>query len=135
MGKGRCSFLLWLRFALLRRCPSGEIFAATRNTLPPHQRRILPAGIQGQGAVSEFTGLFAISALKKEGYLRLGVNFESFNPAARRFWLKYFTTYTNSVVRRIDACNIIGQNPHKHWSFADFVQNGNAVKGGVGMNT
>lgn len=45
---------------------------------------------------------FLISALKDEGYTRLGVDFESFNPTAYGFWLKYFTAYTNSVVRRID---------------------------------
>ena len=28
--------------------------------------------------------------LKKEGYTRLGVDFESFNPSGRGFWLKYF---------------------------------------------
>ena len=45
---------------------------------------------------------FTISVLKREGYTKLGVDFESFNPTARGFWLKYFTAYTNSVVRRID---------------------------------
>lgn len=45
---------------------------------------------------------FAIAALGSEGYTRLGVDFESFNPNAYGFWLKYFTAYTNSVVRRID---------------------------------
>ena len=39
-----------------------------------------------------------------EGYKRLGVDFESFNPTAYGFWLKYFTAYTYSVVRRIDEC-------------------------------
>lgn len=29
---------------------------------------------------------------------------QSFNPTAYGFWLKYFTAYTNSVVRRIDEC-------------------------------
>lgn len=43
-----------------------------------------------------------INTLKKEGYERLGVDFESFNPTAYGFWLKYFTAYTNSIVRRID---------------------------------
>lgn len=38
------------------------------------------------------------SVLKGEGYTRLGVNFESFNPTARGFWLKYFTAYTNNRV-------------------------------------
>lgn len=44
----------------------------------------------------------AITALQKEKILRLGVDFESFNPTANAFWLKYFTAYTHSVVRRID---------------------------------
>lgn len=47
---------------------------------------------------------FAIRKLKGEGYKLLGVDFESFNPTAYSFWLKYFTAYTNSVVRRIDEC-------------------------------
>lgn len=45
---------------------------------------------------------FTISTLKTEGYTRLGVDFESLNPTAYGFWLKYFTAYTHSVVRRID---------------------------------
>ncbi|MDD4125060.1 MAG: GNAT family N-acetyltransferase [Eubacteriales bacterium] len=43
-----------------------------------------------------------IQRLKKQGYTRLGVDFESINPAAYGFWLKHFTAYTHSVVRRID---------------------------------
>ena len=43
-----------------------------------------------------------ISQMSKEGYQRVGVDFESFNPTALNFWLKYFSAYTNSVVRRID---------------------------------
>lgn len=45
---------------------------------------------------------FLTDILVKEGYSRLGVDFESFNPTASGFWLKYFTPYTYSVVRRID---------------------------------
>lgn len=40
--------------------------------------------------------------LAKEGFSRCGVDFESFNPTASGFWLKHFTAYTYSVVRRID---------------------------------
>jgi GNAT superfamily N-acetyltransferase len=47
---------------------------------------------------------YAITTLKAEGYESLGVDFESFNPTANGFWLKHFTAYTNSVVRRIDEC-------------------------------
>jgi GNAT superfamily N-acetyltransferase len=45
---------------------------------------------------------FTMKILKRENYLLLGVDFESFNPTAYGFWLKYFTEYTHSVVRRID---------------------------------
>lgn len=45
-----------------------------------------------------------INKLKQEGYKLLGVDFESFNPTAYGFWLKYFTAYTKSLVRRIDEC-------------------------------
>jgi GNAT superfamily N-acetyltransferase len=44
----------------------------------------------------------AVSALKAEGYTYLGVDFESINPAAYGFWLKYFAAYTHGVARRID---------------------------------
>lgn len=47
---------------------------------------------------------YTIVKLKSEGYKILGVDFESFNPTANNFWLKYFTAYTNSLVRRIDEC-------------------------------
>jgi len=66
--------------------------------------------ICGAVAVPEVrgTGLFANllryaeSVLAGEGYARLGVDFESFNPTALGFWTKHFTAYTHSVVRRID---------------------------------
>ena len=45
---------------------------------------------------------FVIRTLKTEDYTRLGVDFESINPTAAGFWLKYFKPYTHSVVRRID---------------------------------
>jgi len=43
-----------------------------------------------------------INKLKSGGYTRLGVDFESINPSGSGFWLKYFSAYTHSVVRRID---------------------------------
>ena len=45
---------------------------------------------------------YAVSVLGREGYARLGVDFESYNPTAYGFWLKHFAAYTHSVVRRID---------------------------------
>ncbi len=87
--------------AFLRISASGEPFAATGRIY----RHITGAYCQpehrGKGVYQNLLN-FTIAALKEEGYTRLGVNFESFNPTGRGFWLKYFTAYTNSVVRRID---------------------------------
>jgi len=44
----------------------------------------------------------AITKLKDEGFTKLGVDFESFNPSGAAFWLKHFTAYVHGVVRRID---------------------------------
>jgi len=49
---------------------------------------------------------YVITVLKSEGYKSLGVDFESFNPTAKGFWLKYFAAYTNGFTRRIDECAI-----------------------------
>ncbi|MDD3193102.1 MAG: GNAT family N-acetyltransferase [Oscillospiraceae bacterium] len=51
---------------------------------------------------------FLIETLAAEGYTRLGVDYESFNPTAARFWQKYFTPYTHGVVRRIDENALAG---------------------------
>ena len=45
---------------------------------------------------------FLVNTLGRENYTRFGVDFESINPNAYGFWLKYFAAYTHSVVRRID---------------------------------
>lgn len=42
--------------------------------------------------------------LQEQGTALLGVDYESFNPTASGAWSKYFTSYTHSVVRRIDEC-------------------------------
>ena len=40
--------------------------------------------------------------LKAENIPLLGVDCESINPTANRFWQKFFTPYTCSVTRRIE---------------------------------
>lgn len=45
---------------------------------------------------------FVRQRLKRDGTVLLGVDFESINPAADRFWSRHFDVYTHSVVRRID---------------------------------
>jgi GNAT superfamily N-acetyltransferase len=70
----------------------GYIHADGAYCLPEHR---------GKGIMQVLLRL-AVAALKAEGYTYLGVDFESINPAAYGFWLKYFAAYTHGVVRRID---------------------------------
>jgi len=56
---------------------------------------------RGQGVYPNLLN-YAIHILKAENYSRLGVDFESINPTAWGFWLKYFSAYTHGLVRRID---------------------------------
>ena len=56
---------------------------------------------RGKGLHQALLGLL-MRKLKAQGYTRLGVDFESINPAAYGFWLKHFDAYTHGVVRRID---------------------------------
>jgi len=56
---------------------------------------------RGKGISQKLLNML-LHKLKSQGYTRLGVDFESFNPSGSGFWLKYFTAYTHSVVRRID---------------------------------
>jgi GNAT superfamily N-acetyltransferase len=81
--------------------PGGENFAAeadgTMNIcgaycLPEHRG----------GGIARSLVDHAIGVLRGEGYVRLGVDYESFNPTAYAFWGKHFEAYTVSVVRRID---------------------------------
>ncbi|MDU6264160.1 MAG: GNAT family N-acetyltransferase [Anaerocolumna aminovalerica] len=80
---------------------SGENFA----TSTPDMQNICGAyclpEYRGSG-VSQGLLNFMITTLRNDGYTRLGVDFESFNPTAYGFWLKHFTAYTQGVVRRID---------------------------------
>jgi GNAT superfamily N-acetyltransferase len=56
---------------------------------------------RGQGIIQNILN-FIIKKLRGENNQLLGVDFESFNPMASNFWLKYFIEYSQSVVRRID---------------------------------
>ena len=60
----------------------------------------LPAH-RGSGAASGLLR-FVTNRFYREGFSRLGVDFESINPTGHRFWRKYFQIYTHSVARRID---------------------------------
>jgi GNAT superfamily N-acetyltransferase len=45
---------------------------------------------------------YVLETLKNDGIKRLGVDCETINPTALRFWGKYFDSYTYSFTRRID---------------------------------
>jgi hypothetical protein len=66
---------------------------------PPHENAFRTSDVKGVFSPIHAHGAVCVNY---EGYTRLGADFESFNPAASGFWLKYFTAYTNSVARRID---------------------------------
>lgn len=87
--------------AYLQISHSGETFIAAGDTyrhitgaycLPEHRGRGVYQGLLD----------FAIDVLRSEGCTRLGVDYESINPAGRGFWRKYFAEYTYGVVRRVD---------------------------------
>jgi len=87
--------------AFIRAQPEGETFICdTPGYLHITGAFCLPA-YRGRGV---YQGLFnhLVRTLQAEGYTRLGVDFESINPAAYGFWLKYFDAYTYGLVRRID---------------------------------
>lgn len=46
--------------------------------------------------------LFVFEKFRQSSYKRCGVDFESINPTANKFWTKHFIPYTYSMVRRID---------------------------------
>jgi len=56
---------------------------------------------RGKGVIQNLLN-YVISKLNTDGCDSLLVDFESINPTAYGFWLKYFTAYTHSLVRRID---------------------------------
>ena len=91
--------------AFIRAEPDGETFI--QNTpgylhckglycLPEHR---------GKGISQNLLKLL-LQKLKTLDYTRLGVDFESINPSGSGFWLKHFSAYTHSVVRRIDESAI-----------------------------
>jgi GNAT superfamily N-acetyltransferase len=89
--------------AYLEVMDNGEHFATEVNSMKSICGAFCLPEYRGKGI---FQGLlnYTITKLKAEGFKSLGVDFEGFNPTASGFWLKYFTIYTNSVVRRIDEC-------------------------------
>jgi len=81
--------------------PEGENFASySPDMLNICGAYCLPE-FRGSGVMSSLLD-YALAVLRSEGFERLGVDCESFNPTALNFWTKHFEIYTHSVVRRID---------------------------------
>ncbi|MDR3085891.1 MAG: GNAT family N-acetyltransferase [Christensenellaceae bacterium] len=87
--------------AFLRLQADGENFAANDPSMMNISGAYTEPELRGKGIA---TGLlaFMMDELRGHGIPRCGVDFESFNPEGRRFWLKHFTAYTTSVARRVD---------------------------------
>lgn len=124
LNSSRQAFEAWLAGAEKR---NTRIFAAEKENAPI---AYIEVGGDGENFLSESpdmknicgafckaeyrgTGVFTnllndtIRLLEADGAVRLGVDYESFNPTASGAWEKYFTPYTNSVVRRIDECALV----------------------------
>jgi ribosomal protein S18 acetylase RimI-like enzyme len=54
------------------------------------------------GSVAKELLAYTMQRLANEGVMYLGVDCETLNPTALRFWSKYFERYTYSFIRRID---------------------------------
>jgi ribosomal protein S18 acetylase RimI-like enzyme len=87
--------------AYIKVSDEGENFVGEVNCMKHIQGAYCLPEYRGKGIVQKLLNCI-IKKLQNENILLLGVDFESFNPAASGFWLKYFTEYTQSVVRRID---------------------------------
>lgn len=80
---------------------SGETFlTCLPQTQHIHGAFCLPEH-RGKGVAAALLD-YVLQVLQAEGVQHLGVDFESINPAADRFWHKYFAVYTHSVTRRVD---------------------------------
>ncbi|MEN8907837.1 MAG: GNAT family N-acetyltransferase [Clostridiales bacterium] len=80
---------------------SGENFACTSTNMKNICSAYMYPKYRNNGIFTKLIS-YLMEILDKEGYKKCGVDFESLNPTAKGFWLKYFTAYTYSVVRRID---------------------------------
>lgn len=79
----------------------GENFVTCMETMMNLQGAYCLPEYRGRKIVSDLLE-YVSAVLREESYTLLGVDHESFNPTANRFWRKHFTPYTNSLVRRIE---------------------------------
>lgn len=92
--------------AYLKIADDGENFACDVSDMKNISGAYCLPNYRGNGLFDNLLNAATV-VLRREGYVRLGVDFESFNLTAWGFWLKYFDAYTYGVVRRIDEYAII----------------------------
>jgi len=105
MSEGKYQYMVALRgdrlVSYLRLQETGENFAADDARVWNISGAYTITSERGSGVSTALLD-WTLLHLRDEGYSLCGVDYESINPTARRFWQKYFTPYTYSLVRRID---------------------------------
>ena len=96
-----CAMLVDKPIAFIEVLNYGEPFASEADGMRSICGAFCLHEYRGKGVMQNLL-TYVISKLNIEGYKSLYVDFESINPTAYGFWLKYFDAYTHSVVRRID---------------------------------
>lgn len=87
--------------AYMEICEDGENFAVCSSDTRNICGAFCQPQYRGSGIAIGLLGHIT-TILRSEGFVRLGVDCESFNPTALNFWSRHFSVYTQSVVRRID---------------------------------
>lgn len=85
----------------LELCPRAETFISEHSDMLNICGMYFTEAHRGSGAADGLLE-FVLQTLRKEGVPYLGVDYETINPNALRFWGKYFDSYTYSFVRRLD---------------------------------
>lgn len=102
--EGARFFGAWIGDALagyVKVSDEGENFITEAPAMPNISGAYLLPEHRGHGLYDSLVAVTA-NTLRDEGATLLGVDFETMNPAALRFWTKWFDIYTYGHVRRID---------------------------------
>lgn len=87
--------------AYIKITDEGESFIGDQPSMANIQGAYMEEEYRGSGIYTNLLS-YTTKKLKEDGFVRLGVDCESFNPNARNFWLKHFKPYIYGLTRRID---------------------------------
>lgn len=82
-------------------CDEAETFLANRSDVINICGAYVLPEYRHTGVAKQLLDTVARESME-EGYRYFGVDYETVNPTALRFWTKYFAPYTYSFIRRID---------------------------------